>query len=381
MVEGRPEAARTGGGLRNVVAGQSAISTIDGERGVLTYRGIDIHELAEQSSFEETVFLLHEGRLPSAAELGRLRELMAAERDVPEPVLALVRALPAATHPMAALRTAISALGAHDPDAAAEDEPRRRRLALRLVAQAATLVAAIERARRGDPLPAPDRDLGHAANFLYVLSGRRPDATAERAMDVALVLHADHEFNASTFAARVAASTLADMHGAVTAALATLKGPLHGGANEAVMRTLEEIGSLDRAEGWVRDALRDKRKIMGFGHAVYRTEDPRATHLRRLSRALGEAAGQRLWFDVSERVEALVHREKGLYANVDFYSASLYHVMGIPTDLFTPVFAASRMAGWTAHVLEQWSNNKLIRPESEYVGRRGVRYVPIGQRA
>jgi citrate synthase len=381
MVEGRPQAAGTGGGLRNVVAGQSAICTIDGERGVLTYRGIDIHELAEHSSFEETVFLLHEGRLPSAAELARLGELMAAERAVPEPVLALLRGLPAATHPMAALRTAVSALGAHDPDAAAEDEPRRRRLALRLVAQAATLVAAVERARRGEPLPPPDKGLGHAANFLRMLGARRQDPTAERAMDVALVLHADHEFNASTFAARVAASTLADMHGAVTAALATLKGPLHGGANEAVMRMLEEIGSLEEAEPWVRAALRDKRKIMGFGHAVYRTEDPRATHLRRLSRALGEAAGQRLWFDLSERVEAVVRREKGLYANVDFYSASLYRVLGIPTDLFTPVFSASRMAGWTAHVLEQWSNNKLIRPESEYVGQHGVRYVPIAERA
>jgi citrate synthase len=381
MEQARPEAARAGGGLRNVVAGQSAISTIDGARGVLSYRGIDIHELAEHSSFEETVFLLHEGRLPAAAELSRLGEVMGAERALPEPVLALLRGLPVATHPMAALRTAVSALGAYDPDAAATDEPRRRRLALRLVAQAATLVAAIERTRHGQQVLAPDDDLRHAANFLYMLSGRRPDATAERSMDVALVLHADHEFNASTFAARVAASTLADMHGAITAALATLKGPLHGGANEAVMRTLQEIGTLDRARSWVRQALTDKRKIMGFGHAVYRSEDPRATHLRRLSRALGEAAGQRLWYDLSEQVESVVREEKGLYANVDFYSASLYHVMGIPTDLFTPVFAAARMAGWTAHVLEQWSNNKLIRPESDYVGLRGVPYVPLAQRA
>ena len=213
-----------------------------------------------------------------------------------------------------------------------------------------------------------------------MLSGRRPDAMAEKAMDVALVLHADHEFNASTFAARVAASTLADMHGAITAALATLKGPLHGGANEAVMRTLEEIGPPERAEAWVHEALAGKRKIMGFGHAVYRTEDPRATHLRRLSRAVGESAGQREWYDLSERIEAVVRKEKGLFANVDFYSASLYHVMGIPTDLFTPVFAASRMAGWTAHVQEQWANNKLIRPESDYIGRRDVRYVPLAER-
>lgn len=368
------------GGLRKVVAGQTAISSIDGERGVLAYRGIDIHDLAEHSSFEEVVFLLHEGRLPDAAELSRLGERMAAERDVPEPVLEMLRALPTGAHPMDALRTAVSALGSFDPDARATDEAARRRLALRLVAQAPTLVAAIERLRRGQALVAPDRGLGQAASFLYMLAGARPEPTAEKAMDTALVLHADHEFNASTFAARVAASTLADMHGAVTAALATLQGPLHGGANEAVMRTLEQIGALEKVEGWVRQALAEKRKVMGFGHAVYRTEDPRATHLRRLSRAVGEAAGQRLWYDLSDRVEAVVRRDKGLYPNVDFFSASLYHVLGIPTDLFTPVFAASRMAGWTAHVLEQWANNRLIRPESEYVGPRSVRYVPLEER-
>ena len=372
--------AAPGGGLRNVVAGQSAISTIDGERGILSYRGIDIHALAENASFEEVVFLLHEDRLPTAAELSALRESMAREGALPAPVLALLRALPPGTHPMTALRTAVSALGAHDPDADAPEPPARKRLALRLVAQASTLVAAIERTRHNLPAAAPDPELGHAANFLLMLTGRRAGAAAEKAMDVALVLHADHEFNASTFAARVAASTLADMHGAITAALATLKGPLHGGANEAVMRTLEEIGTPEAAEAWVRKALADKRKVMGFGHAVYRTEDPRATHLRRLSRALGEAAVQRSWFDITERVEATVRAEKGLYPNVDLYSASLYRVMGLPTDLFTPVFAMSRMAGWTAHVLEQWSNNKLIRPESDYVGRRDVPYVPLAQR-
>jgi citrate synthase len=373
-----PKAAA--GGLRNVVAGQSAISTIDGERGILSYRGIDIHELAQHSSFEEVVFLLHEDRLPTAAELGQLRKTLAREGVVPSPGLALLRSLPPGAHPMTALRTAVSALGAHDPDADAQDTPARRRLALRLVAQASTLVAAIERTRHNLPVAAPDPALGYAANFLFMLSGRRAEPAAEKALDVALVLHADHEFNASTFAARVAASTLGDMHGAITAALATLKGPLHGGANEAVMRTLEEIGQVGRAEAWVRQALADKRKVMGFGHAVYRTEDPRATHLRRLSRALGEAAGQRQWYDITERVEATVRADKGLYPNVDLYSASLYRVLGIPTDLFTPLFAVSRMAGWTAHVLEQWSNNKLIRPESDYVGRRGVPYTPLAQR-
>jgi citrate synthase len=374
------EAPKAAGGLRNVVAGQSAISTIDGQRGILSYRGIDIHDLAEHASFEEVVFLLHEDRLPDARELGRIRQELAASGVLPGPVLSLLRSLPAGTHPMTALRTAVSALGAHDPDADSTDEGVRRRLALRLIAQASTLVAAIERTRHNLPAASPEPALGFAANFLLMLQGRRASAAAEKAMDVALVLHADHEFNASTFAARVAASTLSDMHGAITAALATLKGPLHGGANEAVMRTLEEIGPLDRAEAWVRGALGGKRKIMGFGHAVYRTEDPRATHLRRLSRALGEATGQRLWFDLTERLEKVVREEKGLYPNVDLYSASLYHVMGIPTDLFTPVFAVSRMAGWTAHVLEQWSNNKLIRPESDYVGRRDVRYVPLAER-
>jgi citrate synthase len=238
-------------------------------------------------------------------------------------------------------------------------------------------VAALDRIRNGLEPVAPDATLPHAANFLRMLKGTPPSPSAARAMDVALVLHADHEFNASTFAARVAASTLADIHGAVTAALATLKGPLHGGANEAVMRMLEAVGDPGKAEAWVKGAFAQKRKIMGFGHAVYRTEDPRATHLRRLSRQIGEEAGDRRFYDLSERVEAVVKAEKGLYSNVDFYSASLYRMLGIPTDLFTPVFAVSRIAGWTAHILEQLGNNRLIRPESEYTGPRDVPYLPF----
>jgi citrate synthase len=281
---------------------------------------------------------------------------------------------------MTALRTAVSALGAFDPDAGDESPAANGRKALRLTAQMATVVALVDRLRKGLEPIAPDPALSHAANFLYMLHGRRPSPEAERAMDMALVLHADHEFNASTFAARVAASTLADIHGAITAALATLKGPLHGGANEAVMNTLEEIGTPDRAEGWVREALAAKKKIMGFGHAVYLTEDPRATHLRRMSRQLGEALNDRGWYDLSERLEAIVRAQKSLNANVDFYSASVYHSLGIATDMFTPVFAVSRVAGWTAHVLEQLGNNRLIRPESEYTGPRDVKYVPIAQR-
>jgi citrate synthase len=368
------------GGLRNVVAGESRISSIDGERGVLAYAGIDIHALADQSGFEEVVFLLHEGRLPTRSELDTLRADLAGARAVPPEVIALLRSLPATTHPMTALRTAVSALGAFDPDAGDDSVAANRRKARRLVAQMATLVALVDRLRRGQEPVAPDPGLSHAANLLFMLKGERPSASAEKAMDVALVLHADHEFNASTFAARVAASTLADVHGAITAAIATLKGPLHGGANEAVMRTLEAVGSPDRAEGFVREAIAAKTKIMGFGHAVYRTEDPRATHLRRLAKRLGEDAGDPRWYLISERIEQAVKAEKGLYANVDFYSASAYHVLGIPTDLFTPVFAASRVAGWTAHVLEQLANNKLIRPESDYVGPRDVAYVPLQAR-
>ena len=367
-------------GLRNVVAGESAISTIDGERGILSYRGIDIHELARHSSFEEVAYLLHKGSLPRREQLHAFRAQVARERPIPDALLSVIRALPRTAHPMTTLRTAVSALGGLDPDANDDGLPAASRKAMRLVAQMATVVAAIDRVRDGRAPLAPDGQLSHAANFLYMLTGERPRDSGARAMDVALILHADHEFNASTFAARVAASTLADVHGAITAALAALKGPLHGGANEAVMRALEEIGRPERAAGWVAETLAAKRKVMGFGHAVYRTEDPRATHLRELSRSVGEETRERKWYDITAALEATVRSGKPLYPNVDLYSASLYRALGVPTDLFTPVFAVSRVAGWTAHVLEQLSNNKLIRPESEYVGPRDVPYVPLAQR-
>jgi citrate synthase len=376
-METKPAAA---GGLRNVVAGQSAVCTIDGEKGVLRYRGIDIHELAEHSTFEETTYLLHHGRLPTRAQLTAFRQELARQRAVPDELLSVLRSLPRSAHPMASLRTMASALGALDPDGADDREEARQRKAVRLIAQMASLVAMIERMRQGWTPVAPDPGLDHAANFLYMLHGERPRPSAARAMDVALILHADHEFNASTFAARVAASTLADAQGAVTAALATLKGPLHGGANEAVMQMLEDVRAPERAEPWVREAFAAKRKVMGFGHAVYRTEDPRATVLRRLSKQIGEEAGQRGWFETSQAIEAAVRAQKGLYPNVDFYSASLYRALGIPTDLFTPVFAVSRIAGWTAHILEQLSNNKLIRPEAEYIGPPPTPYVPLDAR-
>jgi len=371
---------QAGAGLRNVVAGESRISSIDGARGILAYGGIDIHALAEHSSFEEVVFLLHHGALPTRQELDRLRGELSRQREVPRSVLDVLHELPRRAHPMASLRTLVSALASYDADADDDGMPASRRKALRLVAQTATLVAAIGRVRGGRGSVPPDPSLSHAANFLFMLTGERPSARAERAMDVALILHADHEFNASTFTARVAASTLADVHAAVTAALATLKGPLHGGANEAVMRMLEEVGEPDRAAAWVREALAGRKRVMGFGHAVYRTEDPRATELRRLSREMAEKTGERRWYELSTRIESAVREVKGLFPNVDFFSASLYRVMEIPTDLFTPVFAASRMAGWTAHALEQLENNKLIRPESDYIGPRDVPYVPIEAR-
>ena len=359
---------------------ESRLSSIDGERGILAYRGIDIHALAQHSGFEETSFLLHEGRLPRRPELEAYRTALAAERAVPEAAFAVVRALPRDSHPMTSLRTAVSALGALDPEARDDSVPATRRKSRRLIGQMGTLVAGLDRIRRGLPLVSPDRALSHAANFLLMLTGERPSAGAEKALDVALVLHADHEFNASTFAARVAASTLADVHGAITAALATLKGPLHGGANEAVMSMLEKMGTLEAVEPFLRDHLAAKRKVMGFGHAVYRTEDPRATHLRRMSKQLCAEKEQEIWYAMSERIEALMKKEKGLNCNVDFYSASAYHVLGIPTDLFTPVFAVSRISGWTAHVVEQLENNKLIRPESDYTGLRDVAYVPLDER-
>ena len=374
-------AKQPGGGLRNVAVSESCISSIDGARGILAYRGIDIHALAEASGFEETAFLLHAGRLPGKDELAAYAAELRRERAVPDGVLSIARQLPRGTHPMTALRTLVSALGAFDPDGEDESPAARSRKCRRLIAQMATLVALIDRLRNGLSPVAPDPGLSHAASFLYMLKGERPSDAAARSVDVALVLHADHEFNASTFAARGAASTLADMHGAITAALATLTGPLHGGANEAVMKTLEEIGSVARVEAFVSEALLAKKKLMGFGHAVYKTEDPRATHLRPMSRMLGEASGEPKWYQMSERMEALVKAQKGLNPNVDFYSASAYRSLGIPTDLFTPLFAVSRVAGWTAHVLEQLENNKLIRPEADYQGPRDVPYVPLGQRA
>ena len=367
-------------GLEDVVAGTSEICFIDGKEGRLLYRGYDVRDLAEHATFEEVVYLLWHGRLPNRAELDAFVQQLRSQQALPGQVLELIRHIPPATHPMAALRTAVSFLGTLDPEQDDQSREANLRRATRLVAQFPTLVAAIERVRQGKEPVAPRRDLSLAANFLYMLRGEEPSPLHAEVMNVALVLHADHELNASTFAARVVAATLSDMYSAITAALGALKGPLHGGANEQVMRTLLEIGSPERAEAWVKQALAQRRRIMGFGHRVYKTEDPRATILRRLSRKVAEAAGELRWFEISQAVERAVAAEKGLHPNVDFYSASTYYVMGIPFELYTPIFAVSRISGWTAHVLEQYANNRLIRPRAEYTGPTHRPWVPLEQR-
>jgi citrate synthase len=370
-------------GLEDVVATASAICYLDGERGVLAYCGHDIHDLAGHASFEEVCFLLWHRRLPTRAELGDLQSQLAEARPLPEPVLRLLRQLPPGDG-MDLLRTAVSALAHYDAEAAGDSPQANYRKAVRLTARIGTAVATMGRMARGGGPVAPDPALGHAASFLYVLNGERPDPLAVRALDVALVLHADHELNASTFAGRVTAATLSDLYSAMVAAIGTLKGPLHGGANADVMRLLLEIGegaSADKAEEIVRAKLARKEKIPGFGHRVYRTEDPRATHLRRMSKELGERTGRTTWFELSQRIEQVVLAEKRLHANVDFYSASTYYAMGIPIELFTPVFAVSRVSGWTAHVLEQYANNRLIRPRAEYSGPPyPQRWLPVGER-
>jgi 2-methylcitrate synthase len=372
-------AVKAGAGLEDIVATSSSICYLDGDRGVLAYCGYDIHDLAQHSTFEEVCFLLWHRRLPTRAELGDLQSQLAAARPLPDAVVRLIRTLPRGDG-MDALRTLTSALGQYDADAADNSTAANYRKAVRLTAQIGSLVATLGRVNAsGGPID-PDPALGHAANFLYMLTGDRPGSLATRAFDVALILHADHELNASTFAARVAAATLTDIHSAIVAAIGTLKGPLHGGANADVMRLLLDIGRgapPERVEEVVRAKLARKEKIPGFGHRVYRTEDPRATHLRQMSREIGQRVGQPEWFEMSQRIESVVKAEKKLNANVDFYSASTYYALGIPIDLFTPIFAVSRISGWTAHVLEQYANNRLIRPRAEYVGPEyPQRYVP-----
>ena len=369
-------------GLEGIVATNSSVCYIDGDQGVLAYRGIDIHELADYSTFGETCYLLWFGHLPNKAELKGLEERLAQARQLDSAILQLLSNAPKAALPMDVLRTAVSALAFYDADQRKNDHDANVNKSIRLTSQIAMIVAAYDRIRKGKPVVEADRSLSHAANFLLQLNGTKPTDTAVRALDIALILHADHELNASTFAARVVAATLSDMHSAVTAALGALKGPLHGGANEAVFRILKAIDD-KKADpiAHVKEMLAQKKKIPGFGHRVYHTEDPRATHLRVMSHDLGQSSGQPQWYDMSEKIEKFVKAEKKLNANVDFYSASTYHVLGIDEDLFTPVFAVSRISGWAAHVIEQLDDNRLIRPRAEYMGPDYPnRYVPIEKR-
>jgi citrate synthase len=370
-------------GLEDIVATSSSICFIDGERGVLAYRGYDIHDLAPRATFEEVCYLLWHGRLPNRAELGELQSQFAADRRLPDGVVRLVRALPPG-EAMDILRTGASALSHYDRDAHDDSPAANYRKAVRLTAQMASLVAAIGRIEANQQPVDPDPVMGFAANFLYQLTGTRPDALAVRAMDCALILHADHELNASTFAARVAAATLTDIHSAIVGGIGALKGPLHGGANAEVMKMLLDFGESATAvkvESAIREKLARKEKIPGFGHRVYKTMDPRAVHLRQLSKDLGKRSGQSHWVEMSERIEALVRDEKKLNPNVDFYSASMYYALGIPVSLYTPIFAVSRTSGWTAHVLEQFANNRLIRPRAEYTGPPVPQpWVPLEQR-
>jgi citrate synthase len=376
--EAKPKA-----GLEDVVAASSAICYLDGDRGVLAYYGYDIHDLARGVSFEEVCYLLWHGRLPNRAELGDLQSQLAAARPLSEPILRLMKQLPASDG-MDTLRTLTSALGQYDPETGDNSQAANYRKAVRLTAQLGSLVATYGRMKAGGGPIQPDPALGHAANFLYMLTGNRPAALSVHAFDVALVLHADHELNASTFAARVAAATLTDMYSAIVGAIGALKGPLHGGANADVMRLLIDIGpdaTPERIDEAIRGRLAKKIKIPGFGHRVYHTEDPRATHLRKMSKELGERAGNTRWFEMSQRIEAVVKGEKKLNPNVDFYSASTYYTLGIPIDLFTPIFAVSRISGWTAHCLEQYANNRLIRPRTDYIGPQYPQTVlPLEQR-
>ncbi|HLX57848.1 MAG TPA: citrate synthase [Ktedonobacteraceae bacterium] len=367
-------------GLEDIVAAHSSICDLDGKQGKLSYYGVDIHDLARYSSFEETAYLLWHGVLPTRTQLEDVTAQLQTNRTLPAPVSHFMRLLPKTSTPMDVLRTTVSALSSFDPDAGDNSRVANVRRSIRLTAVMPTIVAAWDHIRSGKESVEPLAGENHATNFLYMLNGEMPDEYNAHVLDTALILHADHELNASTFAARVTAATLASMYAAITSAIGALSGPLHGGANEQVIRMLLKIGEVDKAEAYIADALERKQRIMGFGHRVYRTEDPRATHLRQMSEELGKRAGESRWYEMSRIIEDYIKAHKGLYANVDFYSASVYYTMGIPIDLDTPIFACSRISGWTAHVLEQFGNNRLIRPRAEYVGPKNVHYVPLGER-
>jgi citrate synthase len=367
-------------GLRGITVSESKISFVDGTNGRLLFRGYDIPDLAQNSTFEETSYLLIHGELPTKPQLREFQKALGKERKLPSSLMRILRNLPKEANPMDALRTGISYLGAIDPEADSADPQVRMRVIQRIIAKTPTIVAAFHRARSGLDFVQPRQSGGQAENFLRMLLGREPDEFEIKAMDVALVLHADHEFNASTFAARVTISTLSDVYSAVTSAIGTLKGPLHGGANRAVMAQLKEIGDVKNVDAWVARKLASHEKIMGFGHAVYKTMDPRATVLKEYNRQMAERKGERRWYEISAKMQDVVYNKKQLWPNVDFYSAGLYEVMGIPDDLFTTLFAVSRMSGWLAHIVEQLEHNKLIRPVSQYAGAPLRPWIPPGKR-
>ena len=373
-------------GLEGVVVAETGLSAIDGEKGELIYAGYDIDDLARNTTFEEVAYLLWNNRLPARAELDELNRQLVAERAIPEAVLEMLRAFPRDSDAMAALRTAVSALALYDAEANDNSEEANRRKAIRLTARMPTIVAAFDRIRNGKAPVAPRTDLNTAANFLYMLNGEPADDLRVRTFDAALILHAEHGMNASTFSARVTAATLSDIYSAVTSAIGTLKGSLHGGANTRVMETLTQIdeSGKDPAQ-WVREALERKERVMGFGHRVYKAVDPRATVLRELADAIMQGKGETRWLDLSDKVRDAMSKEmeargKKIYPNVDFFSASVYSTLGIATDLFTPIFAVSRITGWTAHLFEQYANNRLIRPKADYTGPRGLKVTPISDR-
>lgn len=370
----------TAKGLEGIVAAATRLSDVKGDIGQLIYCGYDINELAGQVTYEEVVHLLHHNHLPTRKELAELKATLAEFRELPKGVIQIIQTLPKGTPPMHAIRTGVSTLGCFDTTSDDDSQHAQRRKALRLIAQIPVITAYFHRHRQGKKLVHPDPSLGEAANFLYMIDGEKPSVEKESTMDMCYVLHADHGMNASTFAARVTIATLSDMYSAITSAIGTLKGPLHGGANEGVIKMLQEIGGLDRVDPFIDDCLAQKKKIMGIGHRVYKTLDPRAPHLKRMAQILSAQLGEPKWIQMSERIAELMLQKKGLHANVDFYSATVYYSLGIPTDLFTPIFAIARTSGWTAHVLEQLADNRLIRPQSKYTGPVGLKVAPIDQR-
>jgi citrate synthase len=366
-------------GLEGVVATTSGISSIIDD--VLTYRGYNIDDLTEHASFEEVVYLLWNGKLPNEHQLDELKKDLARNAEVPKPVIDQMKTYNIQkVSPMAALRTAVSSLALYDEEANEMDERANYRKAVYLQAKIPAITTAFARIREGKEPVSPKPNLGLAENFLYMLNGTEPDSTSIKAFNKALVLHADHELNASTFTARVCVATLSDVYSGVTAAIGALKGPLHGGANERVMKMLTEIGEIENIEPYLEKAFANKEKIMGFGHRVYQQGDPRAKHLREMSRQLTEITGEEKWYNMSIKMEEIITKEKDLPPNVDFYSASVYHSLGIPHDIFTPIFAVSRVSGWLAHILEQYSNNRLIRPRAEYTGPKRQAYIPLKER-